>query len=121
VVDSIAFRCYTVSILNNKGDEKMKKTYRATGKRWPIRVNRNHTRDITNTGTFTVNKGDSFAIFATHYINGLQQDQTQAGMTRQARFAHSLFDMNGSQETHDRKASYWFSYALKHGVIEEVA
>ena len=99
----------------------MKKTYRATGKRWPIRANRNHTQDMMNGGKFTLNKSDSWDIFATHYINNLKQEQTQAGMVRQVRFAHSLFDMNCSQTTHKRKASYWFQYALRNGVIEEVA
>jgi len=101
----------------------MSKTYRVTGKRWPITATSLYEDKIKAFGEFTLTKNDEWDLFATRYLNQTVSGSPirQDSLENQLCYAYHTFDRNSIESTQQRKAGYWITYAKRHGVIEEVA
>lgn len=95
------------------------KTYRVTGCKWPLTA----TQAVGNTERhqqYYVNKRNTYDLYVTQLINN-HKVLTRDTMLKLIRQIHRMMDPACCETTVKMWSKYWITYAVRHGVIEEVA
>lgn len=97
--------------------------YKVTGKRWPITRTSLIEDKIKAYGEFQLSLSDEWDLYATRYVMQLngEEPNSKKSFLKQLTHAYHLFYIDCEHTTAETKAGFWFTHALRNGVIEEVA